>query len=494
MKVAVLLTMEPAAGGGFQYEVKIAALLAQAAAAQWQVQLFCLNPALQAPYARHGLTLHLLPANSFERELVQSFQADLLYFLSPSPLCLQLQQLPYVLTVWDLCHRDYPEFPEVRSDGEFARREQFYAGPALSQAVAVIVDSDHSAAQLQRRYGLDRPRIRVLPFLPRLDTFDSETVDIRRQFGLEADFVFYPAQFWAHKNHVYIVAALALLKTQYGVRLDAVFCGKDYGNVSHVLQLAQQLGIAEQIHYLGFADDALIPSLYRQSRALVMPTYFGPTNIPPLEAFHYGVPVCYPDLPGLRDQVGDAAYLMDLTRPDSLVQQLLSILQDPVTVQQKIAKGKARLAGWTDADFAAGIGALFDDFAAKRRCWGPTLWPQPVAPEPPPPDFAAKFYAVSRLVRSWPADCRVALYGAGTVGDIVQALAGAHICMVVDQSSERRQRQSDDPARTVYAPELLSTLEFDLVLISVLGREAQISAYLSGTLGIAPEKIQTLSC
>lgn len=494
MKVAILLTMEPAAGGGFQYEVKIAALLAQAAAAQWQVQLFCLNPALQAPYARHGLTPQLLPADGFERELVQSFQADLLYFLSPSSLCLQLQQLPYVLTVWDLCHRDYPEFPEVRADGEFARREQFYAGPALSQAVAVIVDSDHSAAQLHRRYGLDRSRIRVLPFLPRLDTFDSETVDIRRQFGIAADFVFYPAQFWAHKNHVYIIAALALMKTQHGVRLDAVFCGKDYGNLSHVQQLAQQLGIAEQIHYLGFADDALIPSLYRQSRALVMPTYFGPTNIPPLEAFHYGVPVCYPDLPGLRDQVGDAAYLMDLAKPDSLVQQLLNILQDPATVQQKIAKGKARLAGWTDADFAAGIGALFDDFAAKRRCWGPTLWPQPVAPEPPPPDFAAKFYAVSRLVRSWPAGCRVALYGAGTVGDIVLALAGTQICLVVDQSSKRRQRLADDAVGTVYAPELLSALEFDLVLISVLGREAQISAYLSGKLGIAPEKIQTLSC
>ncbi len=493
MKVAVLLTMEPAAGGGFQYEVKIAALLSQAAA-QWQVQLFCLNPALIAPYARHGLTLHLLPADDFERELVQSFQADLLYFLSPSALCLQLQQLPYVLTVWDLCHRDHPEFPEVRADGEFARREQFYAGPALSQAVAVIVDSDHSAAQLCRRYGLDRNRIRVLPFLPRLGTFDGGSVDIHQQFGLAADYVFYPAQFWAHKNHVYIVAALALLKEAHGVRLDAVFCGKDYGNLSHVLQLAQQLGITEQIHYLGFADDALIPSLYRQSRALVMPTYFGPTNIPPLEAFHYGVPVCYPDLPGLRDQVGDAAYLMDLSRPDSLVQQLLNILQDPAAVQQKIAKGKARLAGWTDADFAAGIGALLDDFAAKRRCWGATLWPQPVAPEPPPPDFAAKFYAVSRLVRSWPAGCRVALYGAGTVGDIVLALAGAQICVVVDQSSGRRQRQADDAAGTVYAPELLSALEFDLVLISVLGREAQISAYLSEKLGIAPEKIQTLSC
>ena len=40
--------------------------------------------------------------------------------------------------------------------------------------------------------------------------------------------------------------------------------------------------------------------------------FFGPTNIPPLEAFELGTPVLYPDLKGLRDQVGDAALLIDL--------------------------------------------------------------------------------------------------------------------------------------------------------------------------------------
>ena len=56
-------------------------------------------------------------------------------------------------------------------------------------------------------------------------------------------------------------------------------------------------------------------SLYKESIALVMPSYFGPTNIPPLEAFNLGVPVLYSDLPGLKDQVGDAALLLDLNKP-----------------------------------------------------------------------------------------------------------------------------------------------------------------------------------
>ena len=54
-----------------------------------------------------------------------------------------------------------------------------------------------------------------------------------------------------------------------------------------------------------------------------MPTYFGPTNIPPLEAFALGVPVLYSDLPGLKDQVGDSALLLDLNNPESMAQHML---------------------------------------------------------------------------------------------------------------------------------------------------------------------------
>ena len=57
----------------------------------------------------------------------------------------------------------------------------------------------------------------------------------------------------------------------------------------------------------------------------MMPTYFGPTNLPPLEAFAHSVPVLYPDKPGLRDvevkrarmQSGDVvATLVEITDRD----------------------------------------------------------------------------------------------------------------------------------------------------------------------------------
>ena len=58
-----------------------------------------------------------------------------------------------------------------------------------------------------------------------------------------------------------------------------------------------------------------------------MPSYFGPTNIPPLEAFSLGVPVIYPSDEFYLEQVGDAALKMDLDKPLSLSENIIRLLE-----------------------------------------------------------------------------------------------------------------------------------------------------------------------
>ena len=58
-----------------------------------------------------------------------------------------------------------------------------------------------------------------------------------------------------------------------------------------------------------------------------MPTYFGPTNIPPYEAFKLGTPVIYPNLEGLKDQIYEEG-LIDLNNPDSLALKIKKLSTD----------------------------------------------------------------------------------------------------------------------------------------------------------------------
>jgi glycosyltransferase involved in cell wall biosynthesis len=136
-----------------------------------------------------------------------------------------------------------------------------------------------------------------------------------------------------------------------------------------ILDKAAEYGLAEQLKYLGFVDGAEIPALYQQSLALVMPTYFGPTNLPPLEAFALGVPVLYSDLPGLREQVEGAALLLDLRDPESLAKNLLKVINKDKEVIENVQKGKQKLLSWSEADYWQGLQQIFADFELSLKCW-----------------------------------------------------------------------------------------------------------------------------
>ncbi|HEX6260676.1 MAG TPA: glycosyltransferase, partial [Woeseiaceae bacterium] len=105
------------------------------------------------------------------------------------------------------------------------------------------------------------------------------------------------------------------------------------------------------------------PYLYSDALALVMPTYFGPTNIPPMEALALGVPVLYSDLPSFREQLGEAARYIDLERPESLADALDDLLTG--------AGGRPAGSSVGSDDIAAYAHVLAQILSAYRRKVGP---------------------------------------------------------------------------------------------------------------------------
>ena len=67
-----------------------------------------------------------------------------------------------------------------------------------------------------------------------------------------------------------------------------------------------------------------------------MPTYFGPTNIPPLDEWQCNVPLIYSK--HLRAQAGDGALLVEVDSVDDLVEAINKI-DNPDVVNELIVKG-----------------------------------------------------------------------------------------------------------------------------------------------------------
>jgi glycosyltransferase involved in cell wall biosynthesis len=252
---------------------------------------------------------------------------DVVYFTAPSKWHLLLYQLPFIITIFDGCHRDVPEFEEVRAYGEFERREILFRS-AVTKAVLVVTNAKELIDALCRRYAMEPERAVCIPFSPSTYISQSAIKDpaqnaaILQKYNLEPGYLFYPAQFWHHKNHATLITALALLRDR-GIQRRLVLCGSNRGAREQVEELISRYSLTSQVSILGFVDSAELSALYGDALALVMPSYFGPTNLPPLEAWAVDTPVIYPK--AFEAQVGDAAILFDYDSPHSLADAIIRV-------------------------------------------------------------------------------------------------------------------------------------------------------------------------
>ena len=307
----------------------------------------------------------------FEKKLMKH-NCDIVYFVTPSARPSLLQNTNYIFTVWDLCHRDHPEFPEVRSYGVFHKREKLYRDN-LGSAYMVLVDSVELSKKMIERYGVDKDKILVMPFSPSPFIKTKQKYNLKNhqsiisKYNLNDIYFYYPAQFWPHKNHIRILESIVILKEK-GIECNVVFSGKDHGNLSHIIKNIRKFNIEDNVKILGFVPGEDIEELYKNCISVVMPTYFGPTNLPPMEAWMLKKPIIYSS--SLKDQVGDAAILIDPDNKLELANAMEDVLINGVD-STLLESGLQKIKSLNDQRKLSEnkMVSLLSQFKQRRRCW-----------------------------------------------------------------------------------------------------------------------------
>jgi glycosyltransferase involved in cell wall biosynthesis len=303
---------------------------------------------------------------------VQRESFDLLLFLHPwSPTVCPIRDIPYIANVWDLQHRLQPFFPEVSSYGEFDRREEMYRR-SLERAAFIIAVNEVGKREVISFFQVPPERVRTIT-LPTpayaLEADPHSESDILARLGITGEYLFYPAQFWPHKNHILLVLMLKRLQRVYGLDMKLVLTGSDRGIQNYIREKAMNLGLEKKVIFPGYVSQLDLITLYRRAVALVFPSFFGPENFPPLEACALGCPVMAADVAGAREQLGEAAILLDPTKPEVWSQAVFRLRQDVDLRDSLIAKGKKRAQSFSPDDFVRELLNLFDEFSACRRTW-----------------------------------------------------------------------------------------------------------------------------
>jgi glycosyltransferase involved in cell wall biosynthesis len=167
-----------------------------------------------------------------------------------------------------------------------------------------------------------------------------------------------------HKNHRYLLDVIKILNYDLKIDMSLVLCGSDKGYLDRLKKHALKLKIDTKVIFLNFVDNDHLPYLYLNAFALAMPTYSGPTNIPPWEAFHLGTPVLYSDIFEIKKIYKDAVYYVDPYDPLTMVEGIKKMLQNDLISQELIHNGKKLL---NSIDNDKEFGQFFDIIRKRKK-------------------------------------------------------------------------------------------------------------------------------
>jgi glycosyltransferase involved in cell wall biosynthesis len=287
-----------------------------------------------------------------ERSFVRN-RISLAYFLTPNALALDLVDTPMINTLWDLGHRDIPEFVEISGDRHFEERELFYR-QILPKSFRVIVDTERTSLRIQQCYGVLSERVLV-------GGIGATKLDVAGQSTSHpGNFFLYPAQFWPHKRHVLLLKAFQIVCEQEA-DCKLVLTGSDKGNLRHVMKVAKELNLDTKVEFRGFVATSELAVLIRDARCLVFPSQLGPSNMPPLEAAMLGTPSLISNVHADPLLEHPLIKTVQSQEPEDWAFEMLRVWRGP--------KPSVQVLTYSNLHFLEEISKTLNEFEARRSEW-----------------------------------------------------------------------------------------------------------------------------
>jgi glycosyltransferase involved in cell wall biosynthesis len=196
----------------------------------------------------------------------------------------------------------------------------------------VITTPTPIAADLIRGRGLE-PRIEAISCGIDLDRFQAKASAGPGRPASVGDLPDRPTLLFVGRlddeKHLHeLVGALPMVRRTQDAQVVLAGTGSQQG---HLADLADRLGVAEHVHFLGFVPDSELPDVYRASDVFVMPGVAELQSLVTLEAMASGMPVIAADAMALPHlvQPGVNGYLYPPGDTPELATHAESLLASP---------------------------------------------------------------------------------------------------------------------------------------------------------------------
>ncbi len=269
--------------------------------------------------------------------------------------------VPTVSVIFDLQHRDLPQF---FSPHEVSLRNAFM-NEVAQQADHIVCISEHVRQTVLKHLETDPERTHTIHVCiqSRLSTPDQKSVNTyRTDLGIGArPYMFYPANYWPHKNHRMLLTAYGMyLSRNSDNNMDLVFTGALEDLQKELKYAVGQMGLRERVHFLGFLPQEKLEAVWHGCDFLIFPSLYEGFGIPILEAMSIGKAVLCSNGTSLPEVAGDAALYFDPRRPEDIVRCLERLTKDTSLRNDLIRRGYARAANFRPETMTAKYLEIFD--------------------------------------------------------------------------------------------------------------------------------------
>jgi glycosyltransferase involved in cell wall biosynthesis len=246
---------------------------------------------------------------------------------------------PFIFTLHDLQEQYYPEWFSY-----YKRVLRFIFNRALTRSSAkIICESSHVRNDIMKFTNTPVEKISVI-ISPPPEFFIKRIIDerqygaIKSKYNLPDKYIFYPAQCWAHKNHLKLIEAFDKV-IEKNNDISLIFTGSQNDNYINIINKINELGLNGRVAHIGYISYEDLPYIYKLSEMLVMPTLFESVSIPIYEAFALKVPVCSSNVVALPEQVGNAGLIFNPNDAFDIAKKILMYLDDKDFAKEMGQKG-----------------------------------------------------------------------------------------------------------------------------------------------------------
>jgi glycosyltransferase involved in cell wall biosynthesis len=237
-------------------------------------------------------------------------------------------------------------------------------------ADAIIINSESLRSEVRRYLDVDERKLRLIYEAVDHDLFNPGDTDLARSqvasYGVTKPFVLFVSSLWPYKNCDGLLRAWARARVELGDRqLAIVGAGRDEKYLASLRALVAELGIADDVVFVGGVPLEETVNFYRAADVFVYPSLNETFGLPILEAMACGCPVVTSDTSAMPETAGAAAVLADPREPASIARAIVEAARPGNDRLRDL--GLQRAAEFTWSATGASTLDVYREVAANRR-------------------------------------------------------------------------------------------------------------------------------